>query len=401
MRNAPIKTDVVIVGAGVAGCAAAIALRRHGLAVTLIEKTIGPSNRFCGEFVSGEALRFVAELGALEAVEQLGANHISRLGLYPMRGAPYALPLANEGFGLSRRSLDRALLSQARSLGAQVIEGVQAEAVEGGPELGFRVLTKANDGAAGPVFEARAVVGAQGKRSPLDRVLGRKFVGRPSKFVGVKCHYRGVDRGRAVELYLFPGGYCGVAGVEGGLTNLCMLATHQALAAAGGRPEALIEGVRRANPHFAAWFGEAEPVPGSLLCISQIPFVAKEQVVRGIFMAGDSAGLPAPFLGLGVAAGICSAMACADHVAGWLGGGDFASARRGYEAWWRGHFRQTQRLGYLVSRLLCRPTLGELSLRLLNRFPQIGEAFYRRSRVGARAGAVDRHVGLQIGGREL
>ena len=118
-------------------------------------------------------------------------------------------------------------------------------------------------------------------------------------------------------------------------------------------------------------------------------------------MAGDSAGLPAPFLGLGVAAGIRSAMACAGHVARWLGGGDFASARRGYELWWRGHFRETQRLGYVVSRLLCRPTLGELSLRLLNRFPQIGEAFYRRSRVGARAGAVDRHVGLQIGGREL
>jgi hypothetical protein len=93
-------------------------------------------------------------------------------------------------------------------------------------------------------------------------------------------------------------------------------------------------------------------------------------------------------------------MACADHVAGWLGGGDFASARHSYETWWRGHFRQTQRLGYLVSQLLCRPTLGELSLRLLNRFPQIGAAFYRRARVGPRAGALDGRVGLQIGGRE-
>jgi flavin-dependent dehydrogenase len=210
-----------------------------------------------------------------------------------------------------------------------------------------------------------------------------------------------VDRGRAVELYLFPGGYCGVAGVEDGLTNLCMLATRQALDAAGGRPEALIEAVRRANPHFAAWFDEAEPVPGSLLAIGQIPFVAKEQVVRGIFMAGDSAGLPAPFLGLGVAAGICSAMACAAHVAGWLGGEDFAMARRRYEAWWRGHFRQTQRLGYLVSQLLCRPMLGELSLRLLNRFPQIGEAFYRRSRVGPRTDLLDQRAGLRIGSREL
>jgi hypothetical protein len=94
-------------------------------------------------------------------------------------------------------------------------------------------------------------------------------------------------------------------------------------------------------------------------------------------------------------------MACAAHVAGWLGGEDFAMARRRYEAWWRGHFRQTQRLGYLVSQLLCQPMLGELSLRLLNRFPQIGEAFYRRSRVGPRTDLLDQRAGLRIGSREL
>jgi flavin-dependent dehydrogenase len=107
-------------------------------------------------------------------------------------------------------------------------------------------------------------------------------------------------------------------------------------------------------------------------------------VVNGVFMVGDSAGLPAPFLGLGVATGLCSAIKCSEIIAGWLHGRQsFETGRANYETWWRTHFASTHRWGHRISQLLCRPVAGELALRALHWFPSIGEQIYRRSRAGS------------------
>ncbi len=378
-----IETDVVVVGAGIAGCASALALRREGLRVVLVEKASGQPHRFCGEFVSGEALGFLSTLGVSEDVAKLGPNRVQRMALYPMNGAPFGMDLGNEGFGLSRRSLDAAILGQAVHLGVEYIEGTSVEGITGDPRSGYAALTRDKQGNR-PTIRARAAVGAHGKRSALDRLLGRRFVNHGSPFVGVKCHYQGTDRGRDVELYLFPGGYCGFVGIEGGRTNLCMLATQRSLEANGGRPEGLIEAARKGNLHLAGWFGQTQAVADTLMVISQIPFVTKEQVVNGVFMVGDSAGLPAPFLGLGVATGLCSAIQCAEIMAGWLHGrNSFDTACSDYETWWRTQFAGTHKWGHRISQLLCRPLAGELALRALHGFPSIGEKIYRRSRAGS------------------
>ena len=49
-----LQPEVLILGGGVAGCAAAIALARKGQSVTLIEREPTPRHKVCGEFLSGE-----------------------------------------------------------------------------------------------------------------------------------------------------------------------------------------------------------------------------------------------------------------------------------------------------------------------------------------------------------
>jgi flavin-dependent dehydrogenase len=51
-----LQDEVLILGGGVAGCAASIALARKGQGVTLIEREPTPRHKVCGEFLSGEAL---------------------------------------------------------------------------------------------------------------------------------------------------------------------------------------------------------------------------------------------------------------------------------------------------------------------------------------------------------
>ena len=376
----PMDTEVLVIGAGVAGCAAAIALRQAGAGVVLLDKASGSPQRFCGEFVSGEALESLNQLGVAGQVDALGPNRIRRLRMHAMGCSGYELPLGREGLGLSRRALDAALLKRAVELGARSMTGASVFAIEGGEQSGYRTQVLA--GSRATVVRSKAVIGAYGKRSGIDRILGREFVRRSNPYVGVKCHFRGARGADRVELFLFRGGYCGVVGIEGGETNVCLLARQQALVESGGSPEKLLQSVGRDNSGFARRMSEAEPVEGTLMVISQIPFQPKQQVVNGVFMAGDSAGVMPPFLGIGVAAGLRSGWACGEAIGRWMNGElDFEEARWVYRTWWRRGFRTSQKWGNVASRLLCRRAAGSAAVMALNLFPGLGDLYYRRTRI--------------------
>ena len=55
--------DVVIVGAGPAGCAAAIELRRAGRSVVVLDKATFPRDKCCGDGLTTLALRELESLG--------------------------------------------------------------------------------------------------------------------------------------------------------------------------------------------------------------------------------------------------------------------------------------------------------------------------------------------------
>jgi flavin-dependent dehydrogenase len=383
MRPLILETDVAVIGAGIAGCAAALALRRRGLRVAVIEKAAGRPQRFCGEFVSGEVLEGLEDLGARDAVESLGPTMVNRLRLFGRSGEPYELDLGGRAVGVSRRALDGALLRRAEENGAQFLGGTAVNGIAGSPEAGFVLEVRRREATETELIGARAVVGAHGKRSPVDRLLGRRFLARPSAFVGVKQHYEAAHPGPQVELFLFAGGYGGIVGIEQGRANLCLLATRALLKQTRGRPEGVIEAAARSNLQLGERLQNARPVEGSLLAIGQIPFGPKEQVSGGVFLAGDSAGVQAPFLGLGIAAAVSSAAACAEQTSRWLlGEAGFATAAENYQHWWRTQLGGARLWGNLASRLMCNPALGEAAIALLQIFPSLGRQLYTRSRAG-------------------
>ena len=126
LNKIPSQDEVLVLGGGVAGCAASIALARKGRVVTLIERELTPQHKVCGEFLSGEALADLHALGI--EVASLGAVPIDYVRLAAARRAAQA-PLPFPAASLTRKALDTTLIAEAVAAGVRVERGRSVQAL--------------------------------------------------------------------------------------------------------------------------------------------------------------------------------------------------------------------------------------------------------------------------------
>lgn len=369
--------DVAIAGGGPAGCSAAIRLTQRGARVVLCEARTYPHDKVCGEFLSPECSTLLARLGLKSELATLGAVPIGTASLAAPDGVTWETHFPAPAWGLSRRALDAALAERARAAGVEVRSGTSVVNVAG--NLGEAFLLSLRYGGKDDCLRSRAVIGAHGKRSSLDRALGRQFLIRREPYVALKAHFRGPRLPGRIELNVFPGGYCGLSEIENGTANLGLLVRESVFQAAGGAGPAAIDNfvtwLRRQNPRLDAWLGQASRLDERWLSIAQIPFSPKEAVVGDILLAGDAAGVIAPLAGDGIAMALRSGALAADLVLRYLDGKlSAAELRKNYAERWAHEFGPRLRLGRALQPLLMQRHAASVGLRLLKYVPSIGRA---------------------------
>jgi geranylgeranyl reductase family protein len=168
--------DVVVVGGGPAGAAAAITLARAGRDVVLVDKARFPRDKCCGDGLTTGALRRLHALGlkadAVESWHPVGDVH-----LRSPSGREVVFPLPRDGgrvFGaVARRvDLDDALVDAARHEGVKVHDGHGVVGLDVQAAARDRVVVDV-DGL-GPLA-ARYVIAADGMWSAV-----RKLVAAPA-----------------------------------------------------------------------------------------------------------------------------------------------------------------------------------------------------------------------------
>src|SRR3954468_15542601 len=91
--------DVLVVGGGPAGSSVAFALSSAGHAVHVIDRAHFPRPKPCAEYLSPEASRILADMGALDAIEASGAAALSGVRVRAPNGAVIAGDfIADHGF---------------------------------------------------------------------------------------------------------------------------------------------------------------------------------------------------------------------------------------------------------------------------------------------------------------
>jgi flavin-dependent dehydrogenase len=352
---------LIIIGGGLAGLTAALHLLKSGFEVTLIEKSIYPQHKVCGEYISNEVKPY---LNWLELdISALAPSSISRFELSADSGEKVCANLAVGGFGISRFRLDHFLFEQAQQRGAEIITDTVSHVAF--IDNQFQIHT-----AASGTLSAELVIGAYGKRSLIDQKLQRPFIQKKSPWLAVKAHYNTEFEDDLVALHHFKGGYCGVSKVENNRVNICYLTDYIHFKAHKNLQD-FQEQVLFKNPHLKQIFERSTPLFEQPLTISQISFDTKEPVCQHMLMIGDTAGLIHPLCGNGMAMAIHSAKICAELVLEYFK--TQASSReileKRYTLEWNQQFKNRLRTGRLLSKIIRKEKLFKPLLSLLVKYP--------------------------------
>ncbi|WP_188553744.1 NAD(P)/FAD-dependent oxidoreductase [Edaphobacter dinghuensis] len=289
-----MQDEVLVLGGGVAGCAASIALARRGRSVTLIEREPTPRHKVCGEFLSGEALEDLDALGI--DIAALGAVPIPYVRLAAARRAAEA-PLPFPAASLTRKTLDTALIAEAIAAGVRIECGRSVQVLSRTATGMWQAML--DDGS---ICEAPTAFLATGKHD----LRGHSRPKDPQRWVAFKMYYRlapaqASELARASELMLYPGGYGGIQPVEGGIANLCWVVQQRYLSCLGNRWENFLEKMQQNCPHLAMRLAGAEPLLDKPIAVTHIPYgYIRRTTQDGLYCIGDQAAVIPSFTGDGI-----------------------------------------------------------------------------------------------------
>jgi geranylgeranyl reductase family protein len=357
-----VDVEVLVVGGGPAGAAAATTLAQHGRDVLVVDKATFPRDKCCGDGLTTLALRLLADLG-FDRTPVASWQPVTAIHLRAPGGRVVDLQLP-DGRGLHaavarRADIDTALLRHAAVAGAVVAEGV---AFRGATDNGDHVAVEL-DGHRD--VRAGYVVGADGMWSPVRKALGRTEAGYRGDWHAFRQYLTGAGpAARDLWVWFDPDllpGYAwsfplpdGGVNVGFGVPRRSRLDGH-ALAA---QWRALFD-----RPHIRAVLGEAAaeaphrawPIP------ARLPRVELTAAAGRALFVGDAATAADPMTGEGIGQALETGILAARSIID-AGAQRPDAAADAYRREVRRSLRADHRLAATLSGLLCRPRLADAAL---------------------------------------
>ncbi|WP_419842561.1 geranylgeranyl reductase family protein [Candidatus Poriferisodalis sp.] len=403
-----LDCEVLVVGGGPAGCAAAYWLALHGRDVLLVERSTYPRARVCGDALTPVAVKELADMGC--APDAAGWHRHRGLRL-TAHGRSLEVPWPQDGrwpgYGvvMRRSRLDALTFARAQSAGARVLTDTEVTAPliahghlrgciarrrngdrarrSGGNDAGGRDGS-GNGGAdtadAEIVARARYVVIANGPSSRFGQALGTARTRTYAQGLAMRAYYPTprhrepwiesvfalADRsGRQLPGYgwIFPVGD-GTANVGVGL-----LSHHD------GNEAISLERLFEQWTHQIPDRWEIDPGgPHSRPEGGRLPMGGSVRPQSGPnwVVVGDAAGSVNPWNGDGVGPALTTGRLAAEHICRALATDDGDELRQ-YEAELASRWQRYHHLGRLTTRALGRPGLMRKLTQLAIRSPRMGK----------------------------
>ncbi|HYH53100.1 MAG TPA: NAD(P)/FAD-dependent oxidoreductase [Solirubrobacterales bacterium] len=342
------RYDVVIVGASLAGCAAAIGLGRAGNRVAVVEKQPDPTayKRTCSHFIQASGVPALERLGLLEPMEAAGAQR-PRIHIWCPWGWIESPPeRAPRGVNLRREVLDPMVRSAAAETpGVEMLLGWAAERLlrEGDAFAGLAVRSPEGEERE---LRARLTVGADGRDSRIAELSGVPVKTYPNERFAYGAYFEGgapAHSPDATTWFLNPQ-WCAAFPTDGDLTFYAAMPTKKWLPEFKRDPE-------RALVRFIADVPEAPPIRegrivGPVMGKIDMTNRMRKPVAPGLALIGDAALATDPLFGVGCGWAFQSAEWLTDAVRPALQGSE--PLEQGLERYRRRHAKELRGHAFFI-----------------------------------------------------
>ena len=358
--------DVIVVGAGPAGCTAAALLGRAGLRVILLDRSSAPPPKVCGEYLSPGCLPILDRIGVLGSVRDAGARPLDGMlihsagghtleATYPRDGGIQASP--SHGLTIRRAILDPLLLDTAIKRGVEFEPNFQVSELT--REKGRIVGARGRRRGLMITHRARLVIGADGRNSAVARRMGPVQPHPWLDKIALVGYFAGVERSGSVgEIFLGHDRYCILNPITPELTNIGLVVNRRDFAATADLTQVLLD-TAATVPGLRHRLAHARPAQPPR-CLGPLAYRGSRLAARGALLVGDAAGFLDPFTGEGIYAALRSAEIAVECVAPSLLADCTAPADpRGYPLAWKREFLPKWRLCTALQYAIRHPTLAD------------------------------------------
>jgi 2-polyprenyl-6-methoxyphenol hydroxylase-like FAD-dependent oxidoreductase len=349
IRSDPTDYDVAVVGASLAGCAAAILLGRAGARVALVDQRPDPNafKRVCSHFIQSSAMATLERLGLVGPMEEAGALR-ARARIWTHWGwiEPPSGALVPSGINLRRELLDPMIRRMAADTpGVELMLGRSAQALmrEGARVCGVEVRDPHGEQLQ---LRARLVVGADGRDSRVAELAGVRTRTAAHGRIAYGAYFEGPSPAGAPDgsAWFLDPNWAAAFPTDSGLTFYAVMPVKDRL------PEFRHDRAR-ALTKFISELPDAPPIlassmVGSVVGKLDMPNTIHAPTGPGIALVGDAALATDPLWGVGCGWALQSSEWLADSVAPALVGAE--SLEQGLEHYRRRHTRGLRGHAFMI-----------------------------------------------------
>jgi len=284
--------DVIVVGGGPVGLAAAIALRLRGFEVLVADRERPPIDKPCGEGLMPDGVAALNRLGI--SSDFAGALPFRGIRFKEIDAAAEGWFSGGYGLGIRRLALHQRMIDRAAEIGIVMRWGDAVRVVDrDGVEIGGRKIS------------SRWVVGADGRESSVRRWAGLRHPTAMRRRIGLRQHFRIAPWTDLVEVLWHDRGQAVVTPVASDEICVSLFASD-----AGGRFPDLV----KLFPELRQRLVGAVPLSAArgAICGSS---VMRSVVAKQVALIGDAAGAVDAITGEGLALGFKHALALAAAIA--------------------------------------------------------------------------------------